>query len=171
MMEIIYVPLGELQRWKRNPKQHNTEAMAASIERWGFTQPLLIDDATGRLVAGHGRLAALIQRRSTGGACPEGLQVAPTGDWLVPTTRRTFANEEEAEAYLLADNQITIEHARALSIPTLRQGHGGFSLRQTSCVNFQFGVAYLGALPMISPAPRYSTVKPDTTKPVQLKLI
>ena len=107
-MRVEYVPLRELQRWPRNPKNHDGEAIQASIGRFGFVQPIVLDESTGRIVAGHGRLESLTALRDSGAAAPARVEVAGD-DWRVPVLRGVaFASEHEAEAFLLADNATTV---------------------------------------------------------------
>nr|WP_256385679.1 ParB N-terminal domain-containing protein [Novosphingobium sp. TH158] len=52
--------LDQLKPAKRNARTHSRKQqkqIASSIERFGFTNPVLVDDA-GHIVAGHGRVAA-----------------------------------------------------------------------------------------------------------------
>jgi hypothetical protein len=105
---IEYLPLAEVNRWPRNPKQHALDIIGESMERFGFTQPLLIDESTKRIVAGHGRLDTLQTMKDSGRPAPERI-LEKDGEWLIPVIRGiSFKNEKEAEAYLLSDNQITI---------------------------------------------------------------
>ncbi|SEI67611.1 hypothetical protein SAMN04488058_101313 [Deinococcus reticulitermitis] len=105
-LRIEYLPLDELSRWPGNPKSHDDGAIAASISRFGFRDPLAIDEATGRLVAGHGRLTALERAHAAGSAAPQFVQVRGDGMWLVPVTRGgSFGDEAEAAAYLVATNR------------------------------------------------------------------
>jgi hypothetical protein len=105
---VEYMPLSLLEHWPRNPKGHAEETIKESIARFGFVQPILIDEETKRIVAGHGRLEALIALKKKGEKPP--LRIAENeGEWFVPVIRGIeFASEKEAEAYLLADNQTTI---------------------------------------------------------------
>jgi ParB-like chromosome segregation protein Spo0J len=51
----------ELTKYEKNSRIHSPEQVdqiAASIEKFGFTIPVLIDD-TGTIIAGHGRVMAL----------------------------------------------------------------------------------------------------------------
>jgi hypothetical protein len=105
--QIEYVALSEITKWPRNPKLHAEDAVAASIERFGFVSPLIYDEGTQRLVAGHGRLKALAILKQRGGAPPARINVRADGEWCVPVVRGiTFASEEEAEAYVVADNRL-----------------------------------------------------------------
>lgn len=77
-----------------------------SIARFGFVSPIIIDERTGQLVAGHGRLDALQQMKTTGQPPPERI-ISKNGEWLVPVIRGvTFKDTTEAEAYALADNRL-----------------------------------------------------------------
>lgn len=106
-LRIDYLPLDEVTRWPRNPKLHDDAALERSLRRHGFVAPLLKDERTGRLVAGHGRLTALESLRDAGEAPPARVRVDAKGRWLVPVVRGIdFASAAEAEAYLLADNRL-----------------------------------------------------------------
>ncbi len=106
-MRIEYQDLDTLLRAERNPKQHDKASLRASMNRWGFTQPLAVDDRTGRIVEGHGRLDVLQELRQAGAAAPIRVQVKGK-KWLIPVVRGvSFASDAEAEAYLIAANQLT----------------------------------------------------------------
>lgn len=105
-LRIEYVPLREVKRWPRNPKLHVDADIEKSIEKFGFTSPLLLDENTGRIVAGHGRLESLIRMADAGKPPPARIR-RDKAEWLVPVVRGvSFTNEAEAEAYLLADNRL-----------------------------------------------------------------
>lgn len=106
-VRIEYMPLSKLVRAPRNPKEHHVQAIAESVDRFGYVSPLVMNDATGRLVAGHGRLDALQAMKAQGRRPPERIRVQDS-EWLVPVVRGVeFKDEREAEAYLLADNRTT----------------------------------------------------------------
>lgn len=107
-VRVEYVPLSEIERWPRNPKLHDDVSIRDSIRRFGFIQPLTLDEKTGRLVAGHGRLEALQKMRTAARDFPpERITKTKDGEWMVPVIRGvSFENEQEAEAYLLADNRL-----------------------------------------------------------------
>jgi ParB-like chromosome segregation protein Spo0J len=76
----------------RNARTHSKaqiRQIASSIERFGFTNPILIDEA-GTVLAGHGRLSA---------AKLLGLE-------SVPTLRLSHLSPAEKRAYVLADNKL-----------------------------------------------------------------
>src|ERR1700716_944406 len=89
---IEYLPTGSLKPYARNARTHSKKQIkqiAKSIERFGFTNPILISDA-GELVAGHGRVEA-----------PKLLGVAE-----VPSLRLSHLSETERRSYVLADNKL-----------------------------------------------------------------
>lgn len=106
-LDLEYVPLERLEEWPRNPKSHALDELRRSMERFGYTAPILVDDETGRIVAGHGRVDALRQLQEEGEGPPDRVR-SEDGGWLVPVVRGVrFDSEAEAEAYLLADNRLT----------------------------------------------------------------
>jgi hypothetical protein len=107
-MRIEMVALSMLERWPRNPKGHAADLLDSSIGRFGYVAPILVDEGTGKIVAGHGRLESLSRRKAAGEPPPKRVVVGQNGDWMVPVIRGVeFANEHEAEAYLLADNRLS----------------------------------------------------------------
>jgi len=105
---VEYVPLGEVEKWPRNPKKHDDELMEVSIETHGFNDPPAIDENTGRLVEGHGRIDALRQMKDLGKGPPERIEVRSDGEWLIPILKGiSFVDEAHAEAYLLAHNRVS----------------------------------------------------------------
>lgn len=105
-IRVDYVLLSDVQRWPRNPKRHDEPALEASMGRFGYTQPILLDEKSGKLVAGHGRLEMLSALKAAGKPAPKRI-VERAGEWYVPVIRGvSFENEQEAEAYLLADNKL-----------------------------------------------------------------
>lgn len=108
---IAYVPLSDLlnNEAERNPKDHDIGEMVQSLRRFGFVMPGLQNAKTGRVVVGHGRARALEELKRANAAPPKRIMVRPEdGEWLVPVVHGVeFATDEEAEAYLLADNKLT----------------------------------------------------------------
>lgn len=106
-VRVEYMALDDLRRWDRNPKAHDVPALRDSLRRFGFVAPVVVDEARGVLVAGHGRCEAVAAMRADGEVPPERVRVAIDGRWLVPVVRGVgFANEQEAAAYALADNRL-----------------------------------------------------------------
>lgn len=106
---IVYEPIVEIARWPRNPKEHDLDAIESSMRRFGYTLPMVRDERTGRLVAGHGRLEVLLRMQGRGDPAPRRIRVDEDGRWRAPVLLGvSFDSEEEAEAYLLVDNR-TVE--------------------------------------------------------------
>jgi DNA modification methylase len=83
-----------LRPYARNARKHSKaqiRQIADSIERFGFTNPVLISDAN-EIIAGHGRVAA----------------AKLLGMETVPTLRLSHLNETERRAYVLADNKLAL---------------------------------------------------------------
>ena len=92
-LAVSYRPIESIQPDAGNPRSHKppqVAAIARSNETFGFNVPLLVDEA-GRLIAGHGRLAA---------ARKLGLKE-------VPTVELGHLSEPQRRAYMIADNRLT----------------------------------------------------------------
>ena len=86
------LPIGSVRSADRNARTHSKgqiRKIAASVERFGFVNPILVDKET-RVVAGHGRLEAAKQ----------------LGMQAVPALRIEHLSAAELRAYALADNQL-----------------------------------------------------------------
>ncbi len=106
-VDIQYTKLSDIAEADVNPKDHDIGAIHESMNRFGFTSPLLMNEATGKLVAGHGRVEALTQKKQFNEDPPANIKVDEDGDWLIPIIRGvSFKDENEAQAYLLADNRL-----------------------------------------------------------------
>lgn len=58
--EVEWRPLKELAAYEKNSRRHSDEQIdriAASIETWGWTMPVLVSE-DGTIIAGHARVAA-----------------------------------------------------------------------------------------------------------------
>jgi hypothetical protein len=100
------MPLAEIGEAERNPKAHAADSIARSIARFGYVEPMVLDERTGRLVAGHGRLADLRRREAAGEDPPEGV-VLDGARWLAPVMRGwSSRSDAEAEAAGIALNRI-----------------------------------------------------------------
>jgi DNA modification methylase len=85
-------PLDRLIPYARNARTHDdaqVAQIAASIQEWGWTTPVLVDEK-GMIIAGHGRVLAARQL---------GLQEAPV------MVARGWS-EAQCKAYVLADNKL-----------------------------------------------------------------
>src|SRR5215472_17369963 len=86
-------PIERLIPYANNPRLHSAadiERIAASLLKWGWTNPVLVDEQ-GVLIAGHGRVAA---------AAKLGLTIP------IPVIVAQGWSEEEKQAYRLADNEL-----------------------------------------------------------------
>src|ERR1700756_3275619 len=85
-------PIERLIPYANNPRLHSAadvERIAASILKWGWTNPVLVDEQ-GVLIAGHGRVSA----------------AARLGLKSIPVIVARGWSEEEKQAYRLADNEL-----------------------------------------------------------------
>lgn len=92
LAQIVEMPIGSLRPYGRNARTHSKKQVrqiAASIERFGFTNPVLVSDE-GEIIAGHGRVEAARQ----------------LGWQKVPTLALSHLSEAERRAYVLADNKL-----------------------------------------------------------------
>ena len=106
-IHVEYVDYENVKEWPRNPKDHDLHELKKSFHRFGFTKPILIDEGTGQLVAGHGRLETLGLIKERGEGRPKGIKEVD-GKWYIPVLRGVeFDDPSEAEAYLLADNRLS----------------------------------------------------------------
>jgi hypothetical protein len=106
---LEYRLAADLPRAAANPKAHDLDAIVASLREFGWTTPCLLDERTGRLVAGHGRLDAIpLYRHQYPDHVPAGVQVDDAGGWLVPVVRGwASSSDAQAAAYLAADNRLS----------------------------------------------------------------
>lgn len=93
-LRIHYRDIDTLRAYKRNARTHSKKQIrqiAASIEKFGFTNPVLITQE-GEIIAGHGRVeAAKLQGLGT-----------------VPTIVLQDLTDDERRAYVLADNKLAL---------------------------------------------------------------
>ncbi len=89
-----------------NPKRHDLIALDASVERFGFAEPVLINDSDDRLLAGHGRVELLLLQRARGAPPPPGIHVDESGHWLLPVIHGMELTEDDARAYLVTANRV-----------------------------------------------------------------
>tara|TARA_B100000287_G_C20674940_1_gene794884 strand:- start:2124 stop:2750 length:627 start_codon:yes stop_codon:yes gene_type:complete len=105
--KVEYIRIDEIVGADINPKDHDIGVLITAIKRFGFTSPLIRNEDTQKLVAGHGRLEALITMYKNNYSLPKGI-VKDDDMWLVPVvTGLNFENEEEALSYLIADNKLS----------------------------------------------------------------
>lgn len=117
---IERLPIANLLPYARNSRTHSPEQVAAvakSIEEFGFTNPVLIRQ-DGTIIAGHGRVMAARQ----------------LGLVDVPCIRLSHLTDEQARAYVIADNKLA-ELAgwddALLALEFFELGNLGFDLELT----------------------------------------
>ncbi len=93
-LRIKYLPVDELVPYARNARTHSeaqVAQIAASIEEFGWTNPVLVDGDV-EIIAGHGRvLAALL-----------------LGMTKVPCIELGHLTEVQRRAYVIADNKLAL---------------------------------------------------------------
>jgi hypothetical protein len=92
--QIIERQISDLKPFARNARTHSIKQIkqiARSIERFGFTNPVLISEAS-EIIAGHGRVQA----------------AKLLGLTSVPTIALSHLTDEERRAYVLADNKLAL---------------------------------------------------------------
>jgi DNA modification methylase len=93
-LRIEYLPLADLKPYENNARTHSADQVAqiaASMRTFGWTNPILIDEA-GNIIAGHGRLAAAIH----------------LGLAEVPVIRLEGLTDQQRRALTLADNKLAV---------------------------------------------------------------
>ena len=91
---IDYRPVSSLIPTRRNARTHSRKQIrqiAASIERFGFTNPVLVDDEAS-IIAGQGRVAA----------------AKLLGIDQIPVIALDDLSPKERQAYALADNKLAL---------------------------------------------------------------
>ena len=94
MIQIERIGVEALIPYARNSRTHSdaqVAQIAASIREFGFTNPVLVDEANG-IIAGHGRVLAARK-----------LKMAD-----VPAIRLSHLTEAQKRAYVIADNKLAL---------------------------------------------------------------
>ena len=110
-------PLERLVPYAKNSRTHSEEQVAqiaASIREWGWTTPILVDEA-GSIIAGHGRLQAARRLQMT----------------EVPVVVASGWSEAQKRAYVIADNKLALNAGwdnELLSLELGELGDLGFDL-------------------------------------------
>lgn len=93
-LKIEYLKLSEFRHYERNARTHSEEQiqqLVESIQEFGFTNPVLIDDEN-ELIAGHGRIMA----------------AEIVGMDTVPSIRLKGLTSDQKKALRIADNQLAL---------------------------------------------------------------
>lgn len=91
-LTVVYTPLDTLTEYPNNPRQHDAKQLIKiqnSIEKFGFINPILVDEHN-EIIAGHARLAAAR------------LAHLPQ----VPVIRLEHLSTAQKKAYRIADNKL-----------------------------------------------------------------
>ena len=90
--KVTFLPISDLVTNRRNARTHSPrqiQEIARSIERFGFNNPVLIDERN-QIVAGHGRVEA----------------AKLLGRERVPTLRIGHLSDQDKRAFIIADNRL-----------------------------------------------------------------
>lgn len=105
---ITYVRLSDVRPAETNPKRHHLPGIIAALTEHGIIDPPGVDERTGRLVGGHGRVEALVEMKAAGDPIPNGIQLDEDGEWLLPVLRGWASHDDvRAQAALLSLNRLT----------------------------------------------------------------
>jgi ParB-like chromosome segregation protein Spo0J len=94
-LSVQYRPISALLPYKNNPRTHSDEQvdrLAKSLERFGWTNPVLVDGANG-VIAGHGRLLA----------------ARKLGIEAIPCIELSGLSEAQKRAYIIFDNKSALD--------------------------------------------------------------
>jgi hypothetical protein len=94
MLEIEYTPIGDLIPDINNAREHSDsqiQQIANSINEFGFTNPVLIDESK-KIIAGHGRYMA-----------GKTLELPE-----IPTIQLLDLTDAQKKAYVIADNKLAL---------------------------------------------------------------
>lgn len=105
---VVYLPIDDIIGAERNPKRHDTTSINRSLAAFGLGELPLLDERTGRLVAGHGRINEIRAMRDGGQTAPAGIHVTDDGTWTVPVIGGWASrSDDDAAAYLVASNHLS----------------------------------------------------------------
>ncbi|MBP1034849.1 ParB N-terminal domain-containing protein [Serratia fonticola] len=119
-LAIVYKSLDSMMVYAKNARTHSpeqVEKIIGSIKKYGWTNPILLDES-GQVIAGHGRLLAA-----------EKIGFDP-----VPTITLLGLTDAEKKAYRLADNKLPLDAGWDNDLLTMELGDllaEGFDLTLT----------------------------------------
>lgn len=147
------VAIADLEPFPGNPRRGDVASVARSLERFGQTRPILVDGTGARIVAGHHVTLA-----------------AATLDppWThVAAIPNEFASDDEALAFLLADNRthdlgdyqrdLLAEHLRTLQATVAGLVGTGYSVEYLAALDRDLELARQRA----EPPPSFPALDPD----------
>lgn len=127
---VATAAVADLVPYARNARTHSPEQVqqiAASIIEFGFNNPVLVD-ASGGIVAGHGRVMAALS----------------LGLDTVPVVRLGHLTDEQRRKYILADNRIAENSGWDMAMLSLELGE--LALLGEDLTTLGFGEAQLEGL-------------------------
>lgn len=95
--EMVFLPISDLSPYDKNARTHSEEQIeqiCRSMDEFGFTNPVLIDEKRG-VIAGHGRL--------------EAAKILGLED--IPCIVLAGLTETQKKAYVIADNKLALNAA------------------------------------------------------------
>ena len=119
-LAVTYKPTADLEPYARNSRTHSEDQIrqiVASINEFGFTNPVLVDGKNG-IIAGHGRVLA----------------AKAMGMAKVPTIELAGLSEAQKRAYVIADNKLALNAGwddGVLAEELKALGEDGFDLELT----------------------------------------
>jgi DNA modification methylase len=140
------VPIAELVPYERNARTHSPEQvgqLARSINEFGFTNPLLVDEQN-RVIAGHGRLMA----------------ATSLGMAVVPCIEVAGLSDAQRRALVLADNKLAMN--AGWDVDLLSSELASLKLEGFDLDIVGFSIEELGAFFVDDPTP----VDPDDAPPL-----
>lgn len=110
MLRSDTIPLSQLVFLPRNPKLHDRGAIIGSYAEFGFVRRIVINEATGHMVAGNGETESLWVLFRGNESPPENIEEIETQDggreWLVPVDF-CYCPAEKEDALATALNYIS----------------------------------------------------------------
>src|SRR3954470_20214788 len=142
--QIQVQPIATLRPYAQNPRTHSKkqiQQIAKSIERFGFTNPVLVSDDR-EIIAGHGRVEA-----------------AKLLGWQeVPTLRLSHLDAAQRRAYVIADNKLALNAG---------WDHELLAIELQALIDLEFDVEITGFSPaevdLLFDAARESSSDPEHT--------
>lgn len=95
---IEYMLVRDLKPDPENAKLHAGKDIADSFARFGFVEPITLDERTGYIISGHGRTEALTKAEAGAVAFeeapPAGIRATPEG-WMAPVVRGWASKDDD----------------------------------------------------------------------------
>lgn len=104
---IEYHSIDDVPGADQNPKDHDSDLIGESFEHFGYIDAAILDERTGKLLGGHGRVERLRWERGAGNSPPEGIVVAVDGTWTMPVQHGVSSKDDEhAKRMIVALNRV-----------------------------------------------------------------